>query len=178
MKIILQPVYVLLTILFVSSPVFADYTYTYIGNPFTQVYGTEGYTTSDYIRGTIETPVQLQAGQSYLFTSLPAFSFTDGVQTINQENATARLFSLYVDYTGVIDAWFVGVSTPEGTIDSCAGLGCMDGSLDFSYRYATGSGGNVPNNPGHWTAGTVPEPSSLLLFGFGGVAVLRKLRKS
>jgi hypothetical protein len=177
MKRIIQPVYLLLTILFVSSPVFADYTYTYIGNPFTEVYGTEGYTTSDYIRGTIETPVQLQAGQSYLFTSLPAFSFTDGVQTINQANAMGHLFSLYVDYTGVIAAWIVSVSNPEGTIYSCAGDGCMDASLDFSYRYATGSGGNVPDNPGHWTAGTVPEPSSLLLLGVGAVAVLRKLRK-
>lgn len=158
-------------------PAFAD-TYTYTGNDFTQVYGTEGYTTSDDVHGYFDSPTPLMAGQTYDFYFLPTFSFTDGVQTIDQSNAKADFFFLATDSHDVISNWLFIVDSGAGFIDSCAGTGpaanCVDGSADFVYRYATQSGGNVPNNPGHWRAGTVPEPNSFLLLGIGTLLLLGK----
>ncbi len=115
-------------------------------------------------------------GQTYQFFSLPSFSFTDGVQTIDQTNATSEFFTFALDSHGTIYNWGFDLLTAAGVIGSCAGNGpatnCVDGSADFGYRYATQWGASVFNNPGHWTAGTVPEPSSVLLLAIGALGLL------
>ena len=59
-----------------SRPLLADNVYSYTGTTFTEVYGTEPYTTSDFIQGTITTPTPLLPGTNNLFVSdMPAFSF-------------------------------------------------------------------------------------------------------
>ena len=162
-------------LLLAALPVFAN-TYTYTGNDFTQVFGIGGYTTSDHLYGYIETPSALMPGQTYYLFSLPAFSFTDGVQTIDQSNATSDFFILALDNNGVIYNWTWDVQSTAGIIGSCAGNGaaghCVPEPVDFGAENLTASGGNVDNNPGHWTAGTVPEPGSSLLLGIGALVLL------
>lgn len=165
--------------LFAAFPAFAD-TYTYTGNDFTQVYGT-GYTTSDYIHGTIDTSTALMPGQTYYLFSLPAFSFTDGLQTIDQTNATGvDFFILAIDAHGIIFNWDFYIENSQGAIGSCAGSGpaghCVPAPVDFSALYPTPGGGSVTNNPGTW-AGPVPEPSSFWLMALGAVAVIGKMAR-
>jgi hypothetical protein len=164
-----------LLVIGVSSPALADYTYSYLGNNFTEVYGSEGYTTSDYLRGWLSTPVLLEPGHSYDFFSLPSFSFFDGHHTIDQNNVTSEFFTLYVDYSGQISEWSVTLSSAAVSMGSCNGtntqISCVPTPIDFTYVFATGSGGNVIDNPGQWFFGQVPEPSSLLMLVVGAAGV-------
>jgi hypothetical protein len=157
-----------------AIPAFADYTYFYVGNKFTDVFGTEGYTTSDYLRGWISTPILLEPGHNYDFFSLPAFSLFDGHHTIDQSNATSEFFSFDVDSSGLISEWSVNLLSADVSMGTCNG-NCVPSPVDFTYVFATQSGGDVADNPGHWFAEQVPEPSGMLMLtvGLAGVAARR-----
>jgi hypothetical protein len=162
-------------------------TYYYTGNPFTEVYGTAGYSTSDYLSGSITTATPLLAGQFYTFLDypdsglfdLPTFSITDGHQTIDGSNITSGVFSFALDTSGQITTWAFYVSNETGSFGTCGSVvswfTCTPTPTDFTYVFATESGGNVPDNPGRWsTTATVPEPSSLALLGLVGAFFLTK----
>src|ERR1700760_996179 len=93
----------------VSTPLFADSIYSYTGNNFTDVYGSEPYTTSDSIQGSITTATALAPGSFNFFFGLPAFSFFDGLHTIDQTNADFALFILLTDASGNIVDWSVNL---------------------------------------------------------------------
>jgi hypothetical protein len=159
-------------VLCVSVHLFADNIYSYTGNAYTQVYGTAGYTTSNYLRGWVQTPVPLLPGGTYDFYGLNIpFSFTDGIVTLTQNNTTSPIIGFQVDYFGNISDWGIFLANADVIFGSCGPSCIPSGAVDFTYVFASGSGGNVMNDPGKWTAGRVPEPSTLIMLAFGLFAV-------
>ena len=130
-------------------------TYQYTGNPFTTVSGP--YTTSDFVTAmiTLATPL----GPNFSGSVSPiAFTFSDGVQTITNLNATFSSFFFQTGPTGAIIGWVVNGFVPGGHVASLgsAGLGADEGeSID-------GRGLNS-NQPGTWAmVGVVPDTGSTL----------------
>ena len=75
-------------------------TYVYTGNPFTNVSGR--YTTSDFVSGMLTLAGPLAANMPLTIVSPIAFSFSDGVQTITQANASGYTFSFATGPGGAI----------------------------------------------------------------------------
>jgi hypothetical protein len=145
----------------------ADVIYTYTGNNFTRV--VSPYTTSDHVTATLTYATALPANLP-LTSEIPiAYSFSDGVQTINAPIPT--LFALLVlvstDGAGVIRQWQVGAQ-PTGLDGPFIG---SDNDINANVILDLGALGNLStqpfaesiNSPGIWTvttASSVPEPSS------------------
>jgi hypothetical protein len=146
-------------------------TYHYTGNPFTFVFPPIGpYTTSDFVSGMVTLAGPLPPNFSGEVTPR-RFTFTDGVQTISNENATPgfSIFSFTTGPTGQILHWLCAV----GTGDQPTGLGILtQNSLtppvgvtdEGSKPTETGdiSGGANVDNPGTWTRSVAPDAGSSL----------------
>jgi hypothetical protein len=149
----------------------ADVIYTYTGNNFTIV--SSPYTTSDHVTASLTFATALPANLPLRTSEIPiAYSFNDGVQTINSINEPiSTVFALLVlvstDAAGAIKQWQVGVETtgPNGPF-----IG-SDNDISASVILDSGALGNLStqpfaesiNSPGTWTvttASSVPEPSS------------------
>ena len=65
-------------------------TYRYTGNPFTFVSGP--YTTSDFVTAMVTLAGPLGANMPLTDVTPTAFTFSDGVQTITNHNATSARF--------------------------------------------------------------------------------------
>jgi hypothetical protein len=162
-----------------AAPVKADSVESYTGNTYTNVsVPSSGYTTASFITATLtfQNPLPSNASLAYGYGGLGtptatdpllAFSISDGSQTLNLSNGI-NIF-LVTGNQGQIVSWFVGACgapcSSALNIDTTLG---WDGSTQGSY-------GDVlaynANDPGKWTS--VPEPSSLVMFGAGivGLAV-------
>jgi hypothetical protein len=97
-------------------------TYVYTGNPFTFVSGP--YTTSDFVSGMVTLAGPL-APDTISFNVTPlAFSFSDGVQTITNQNASGSLFIFTTDGAGMIIQWIAElqlIPTPLQNLIGTAG---------------------------------------------------------
>jgi hypothetical protein len=181
-KMLFAPLVLTALVIVAASPAVANTEYTYTGNQFTFLLGTtcppecslSGYFTlasplGDNVNGASFTPT--------------TFSFTDGLMTITQANATGFHFDgVSTNSSGVIVGWnmdfttaaykmFTGTNPP-----GCAGCSV----IDVTFNNAITIEGAVPNNPGKWTTTTtsvVPEPTSfvLLMTGLAGVFTRRRL---
>jgi hypothetical protein len=160
----------------------ADTVYTYTGNPFDQFSAGAACPPLCSISVSFTLAEPLPDNLPFLTLVSPlSFSFTDGSTTITQANQSFMAFGLGTDSQGNIGAWEVEVSSGsspanflelstssfKGDSDdsTCKGLPC---TIDFA---------SIVDNPGKWTSSTtVPEPSSLLLFGpaFLGIISWRK----
>lgn len=165
-----------------AAPAKADSVETYNGNTYTTVaVPSSGYTTSNFITATLtfENPLPADASLAYGYGGLgtatatdplEGFVISDGLATLNLSDGL-NIF-LVTGSEGQIVSWFVGacaapcssalnIDTQFGLPTPLATLGA-DGSTQGSYgtplAYNTG-------DPGTWTS--VPEPSSLLMLGFG-----------
>jgi len=160
----------LLAALTLPLPLLADtITYTYSGNDFTK--NDSPYTTSDTVTGefTLSAPLADNLGTSMsLVTIDPAsFSFSDGVDTLSNANATIRI-DIGTNASGAIDEWDISMQNggPPGLEEIVTenfnvfiadqAINDLDGADDFN-----------ENSPGAWTSSTTvtPEPASLMLVG-------------
>lgn len=201
--------------LFTAAPARASVIYTYTGNTFTQVVAdgpvtpSEPYTTSDRVTGFMRFASPLAADLTPLTAVTPtAFSFSDGINTITERNATIADFSVTTDGAGLIARWsvLVGRYAPQvggGTSWIMATLNFEDGFNgvrveDFANDILCGSdstttgcgqggdyfvqGASRAEAPGLWERRVAPvaEPSSILLAGaaIAGLAARRRARRS
>jgi hypothetical protein len=181
---------VLLAAFLLPLPMMADTTYTYTGNDF--VFATPPYNPSDSITGWFTVATALpdnlnDAGGLYDITSqVTAFSLSDGVQTIDNANASFSQFGVVTDGNGDLFAWVFGAKVASGT-------GATTGLVE-SEGVAGGMGNDVADlnsseafnaTPGTWaesSSSLTPEPSNflLLLTGLASMAGIarRKLSRS
>jgi PEP-CTERM motif len=152
-----------------------EITYTYTGNQFNNFGGDATCPLECNISGSFTVSAPLGSNFDGYFVP-DSFSFTDGVVTITQANATSSAFGFITNPLGEITAWnldFIDAQTSmfvgTGTSVLCP-VGCTvtDGSFAPSaadtINYA-----EVVNDPGTWSSETTttPEPSTLVLLGTG-----------
>ena len=126
-------------------------TYTYTGNPFITVHAP--YTTSDFVSGMLTLAAPLAANMPLTIVSpidIIAFSFSDGVQTITQPNATGYQFSFATGSTGAITAWSISIVSTQGLIDTVSTPEAFD-LAQFDRAFALNRGA-----PGTWTSDGAP----------------------
>ena len=195
-----------------ALPLLAESTYTYTGTPFNTFTATPPSTPNPYcisdcnepsepnevigtsVNGWFQVPGPLAPGL-YPDPSIPtylvpdAYSFSDGVQTLNNWNSTATL-SITVEATGnsdIFDYWNLAITgftdLGAGIIDIVGGsnagtFGATPGDLGAFTFAADGSvvTGST-TTPGTWseednTSPIVPEPSSFLLMITGMAGML------
>jgi PEP-CTERM motif len=156
-----------------TLPMMANTTYSYKGNDFTSIIEGTAYTASDFVHGSITFAAPL--GPNFSFQSISpillSYSFSDGLQTLNNGNSTFTDLFAGTDASGTITTWFVEFNTSQGLIgtsDNSTSVGdAAQEPLGSEFEFAVSSG-----DPGKWTshfseapASPVPEPSSLVLLG-------------
>jgi hypothetical protein len=175
-----------------ASPatIFAE-TLTYTGNDLgpDPPYTFAPYTTSDSVTGyfTISGSLADNLPNMTNITGLvTGFSFSDGVQTFNQSSPLIyKEFEVATNNSGAIDAWEVllGTST-NNVVLSCSGD--LSGSDTCSPGNGWGVGnsadetfypGSVGLNEGHPGTWSAPEPSSLVLLGYGILGLAGAVRR-
>jgi len=102
---ILQIVIALILFSIDFSVVMADVNYIYKGNNFNLVGG--NYTTSLKITGSITLPMPLPPNQTYSGIKLPVFSFSDGINKLNDKNTSRYNYHLETDSKGNIKNWSI-----------------------------------------------------------------------
>jgi hypothetical protein len=133
-------------------------TYHYTGNHFTDV--TDPYTTSDFVTAMVTLAGPLGANMPLTHVNPTAFTFFDGVQTLNSTNSHPNpiAFSFATNANGEIISWAVEVDGGGSIFTFNDVLGAVDG--------AHISGGVVSRNrddPGVWSQGNAtPDAGSTL----------------
>jgi len=146
----------------------ADVIYTYTGNDFTSVSGS--YTTTDSITGYIDLSTALGATSGPLTLTPVSFSFSDGLQTISNTNATASVFyDFYTNASGVPISWALLVEIGGSDVESCKG-NCSPSDFDASTNGMFI--GSVNNDPGFWAETPLPAALPLLAGGLSFVGLL------
>jgi len=154
-----------------SIPAFADTTYTYTGDNYSFVYGSE-YTTADALGGFVTFANPLAPGDfTFSYASL-LFSFYDGAHTIDSTNATSGFLFFSVNSVGAITEWAFAFASPDSSIGSCEG--CF---LSGDAVYAGGTHSGAFATPGTWQVTAVPEPSAILMLGMTALGLVGTLRR-
>jgi hypothetical protein len=170
----------------------ANTIYSYTGNDFTDISyianAFDIYTTNSSITGsfTVSTPL----GANFDGTNFPLidYTFSDGAQTLNNDNSTDNLFEINTNAAGAITAWAIEI------IGSVSGVNYSDAidvlnlppSLEIfdegSIESPNGAFGYVDDDPGIWTVSQTPLPAAFPLFATGlgalGLFGWRRKRKA
>jgi len=181
-----------LLVIFLAASVQASYTYNYTGNAFTSFSSPASWDESMSMSVTFELSGAL-ASNLYFSSIFPtSFSFTDGVNTITDEDVAANpllhdvTFEISTDSTGVIIDWYVVAESGPGILENIgdnlnriftAGSGSTpqdigtilactsinpDGGCSATGDWAS----TLPENPGAWTVTESPAaPVEILLTG-------------
>ena len=183
-------VYLLLSMLFASAPVTAEMIsipiYKYTGNSFNEFSNTTNppYTN---ISGSFEvsTPLGNNLMSRDISPIITRWSFTDGQNSFSEDwGARIILFYVSTSSTGdIIAPWdiqiFMNLSTTEYVI-----LESFHSSVNRDASLLANGYAKVGDNGGKWSiayrtivTSSLPEPSSLLLFGIGLTGLLGFGRK-
>jgi hypothetical protein len=159
----------------------ADVTYTYTGNDFTDALAP--YTTTESITGSFTVASPLGDNYPYQQIAPLSFSFSDGVQTITNLNATLPppFFDFATDLNGNITTWSIFIGNASGDFIETNNL------LNDNGLFGIDIGGDVvgiginESNPGSWTTpppSPTPEPSTFALLSTGmlGLAGIARRR--
>lgn len=157
-------------------------TYFYTGSTYD--FSTAPYSPDESITGSFTFSDELPANESVLtgYSILPeSFSFTDGVQTINQMNAIYSVFGpISTDAVGHILNYSFYMDSPLGTIfvtDESNSIGLYSFGADQSgFGESFTKGTLTPSSLVNLT----PEPSSVALCGTGACglfAIVRRRRR-
>jgi hypothetical protein len=171
-----------------ATPAHASVIYTYTGNPFNVLQG-NSYSAQDGVAGVMELGTTLGANLSSTSLTPLTFSFSDGVKTITQANASSASFVVSTDGLGNITTWEISLAIPFGvggppvviTTTNTAQMVLDRGEDNECFGFLCGlTFGEVRNAPGGWEPKVppVPEPSSMLLIGaaLAGFTARRRLR--
>ena len=151
-------------------------TYRYTGNPFTEVHGV--YTTSMFVTVTLTLPHALQANSAVHEVHPTAYTFFDGVQTLDTSTPNTQTLFFFGTRGGEIIFWQSQITTePTGfpliltagpNIGGAVDLGALDGADNF---------GRIFGFPGQWSgqfitpdAGSTLSLMTLTLMALGLVA--------
>src|SRR5271170_5153537 len=93
----------LVALLALPSPSVADTVYSYVGGDFSVVEAP--YTTSDFVTLTFTEPAPLFNIGGNVFPTPSSFSFSDGVQTLNNANTFESRFLINTAPDGIPDLW-------------------------------------------------------------------------
>jgi hypothetical protein len=175
--------------LFGALPVAASadpVTYTYTGNDFTSFTQPSAYTTSDSVTGSVTLSSALADNINTFVlepgASVLSFSFSDGLQTITNLNATGSAFAFKTDASGNITDWQLTVNIGPVASDSIASVNAPGNLGVFDQGVFENSQGTNRSSAGTWVTGStsvstdVPEPASIaiLCVGLLGFAVMRR----
>ena len=151
-----------------SQPMFADVTYEYTGNPFTNVSGL--YTTNDFVTGTFTLASPLPANTPLGEITPISFTFSTSHNGITNLSATipgpnfTNIISIGTGPTGAINAWNIDLTNDSIFVESqITTANAADFARRFGFSPEDSGNGSNSGSPGTWTlVGSVPDTGSTL----------------
>jgi hypothetical protein len=134
----------------------ASVVYQYIGNHFNSFSSPTSYDNSMMVRITLELPSELAPNfNNYVFPT--KYSFEDGMQIIDNSNATSTLFMFETDENGDILSWAVAaeIDAEFKAIHTLKHFSNSDAGEDFAI--ILDDWGQVGETPGSWTVLPIPS---------------------
>ena len=147
-----------------------EITYTYTGNQFNNFGGDATCPLECNISGSFTVSAPLGSNFDAYFVP-NSFSFTDGVVTITQANATSSAFGFITNSLGEITGWnldFIDAQTSM-YISTGPSVICTVGCTVTDGSFAPLLYAEVLDDPGTWSSviTATPEPSTFVLLGTG-----------
>jgi len=177
--------FVVLLFAVLASVARADEVYTYTGTPFNVFNGLRCSTC--FVSGSFTVPDLLPQGDllnQAVIDGITAFSFTDGMVTIDDASATSMHFTAGVDATGAIVTWVIDLFDGKGDRILTGFNGSGAESEDFTqhkkkYAFEQGAFGTwtMHDPPSANTLAVVatPEPEILWLLVLGTLSLVLAL---
>jgi hypothetical protein len=181
----------LLAALLLPLPMVAETTYTYTGDPFTDLSDPPGpYTASDFVTVSVALDAPLGAGFGAYVTP-DSWFISDGVDSDSSASGDSMMnaFGFVTDSNGLISQWVVedefvwNSNSSAGTIitadfDETDGSTTMEDVGETEPGDGSAYGARNLTESGTWTeTADTPEPASLSLVGSGLIALIAAARR-
>jgi hypothetical protein len=157
----------LIAILAVPLPALAQATdYTYTGQDFSSVDGT--FTKTDKVTGGLIVSSPLGDNLSSAFITPTSFSFSDGLNTIDNSDTRLAVFDVSTNSTGQITDWYIELF---GANDEILTASSGSSILEFDNGFSGVTLGANMGAPGIWKSTSVPEFPSPVYLVLAAVAI-------